>query len=427
MDESLADKLRSLGVQLGAQNIPRPSKREPSGFPIEAVLEGREQPTPYGPVFEMIHDFGLDYRHGIIGFDPHLKYRAISRWAKLSPIRDVPGGSENAELLLDQLVFLDTETSGLAGGTGTYVFLVGLGFFDHHGFHVLQIFLRDPASEEAFLSAIIQSLLGFQGIVSFNGKSFDIPLLNARFVLNQIATPFAGLPHIDLLGLARRLWRNRLSSRALKDLETEILQFSRTMDEVPGWMIPEIYFEYMRTGDARPMAGVFYHNAMDIVSLFALFHFCANFLENPLGDLAAPGLDLVAAARLYEEQDNIDLAIQIYQQSLIQGDLPLHFYLDTVHRFAVLYRKMGNWKQAVHLWKTAAAFDDLESIIELSKYHEHQERDYSTARSYLQQARTLLARMELPAWQKKSQESDLLHRLERIEKKALGHSSKTEK
>jgi uncharacterized protein YprB with RNaseH-like and TPR domain len=162
--------------------------------------------------------------------------------------------------------FIDTETTGLSGGTGTYAFLIGAGRFDGDDFHLAQFFLRDPYEEPAQLAALENFLAPCQAVVSFNGKAFDAPLLNARFTMHGWHSPLLDMSHIDLLHLARRLWRNRLPKRALIDLEAQILGAQRTEEDVPGWMVPQLYADYLRDGNPQPLKSVFYHNSMDILS-----------------------------------------------------------------------------------------------------------------------------------------------------------------
>ena len=272
--------------------------------------------------------------------------------------------------------------------------------------------MRDPGQEQALLAGLARFLAPFKTIVTFNGKSFDIPLLNSRHVMNAISSPFVGLPHIDLLPLARRLWRNRLPSRALKDLETAILGMARTEDEVPGWMIPELYYEYLRSGDARPLGGVIYHNAQDILSLGLLFNYMADMLEHPLTVAPQQGLDIIAVARLYEELHQTEQAVQLYEYGLGQG-LPLPFFLDTLKRYANLYRRQEQWEQAVTLWKKAADYHQVEACVELAKYHEHHERNIPEAIRWVDLAFACLEKIPNSALRADFQR-DLDHRLIRL-------------
>ncbi len=407
MSESLSDKLKSLGVQIGSQNLP-PAKPKAEKFPIESVLNGVDLTTAYGPSFMVENRLEMDYLHGDVVLLNEVNPHIISTWARIHDL---------GPALLDRVLFLDTETSGLAGGTGTYAFLIGLGFRTTQGFVVQQIFMRDPDQEPALLAALSEIVQPFEYVVTFNGKSFDVPLLNARHVMNGFTSPFPAMNHIDLLPLARRLWRGRLASRALKDLDFEILHVPRTQEEVPGWMIPDIYFDYLKTGDARPLANVFYHNSMDILSLAALFNVCSDLLFQPLQQKNVPGLDLVAVAHLFEELGEVESAVAVYEECLTRGDLPLPVYLETIQRYALLYRRQERWDEAVGLWTKAAGHGWLEAIIELAKYYEHQAKKYTLALQWTDEAISVTKRMDLPFWQKRGMLEELAHRRARLAKR----------
>src|SRR4030067_1036414 len=141
--------------------------------------------------------------------------------------------------------------------------------------------MRDPFEEPAMLLALEEFLAPCKTLVTFNGKSFDAPLLTTRYTLQGWPSPMGRMAHIDLLHLARRLWRDRLPSRTLSNLEVQILGAQRSEEEIPGWMIPQMYFDFLRDGDARPMKRVFYHNEMDVLSMAALLNLVVNLLENP--------------------------------------------------------------------------------------------------------------------------------------------------
>ncbi len=246
-----------------------------------------------------------------------------------------------ASLPLETMVFLDTETSGLAGGTGTYAFMVGVGRFEAGTFHVSQYFMRDPSEEAALLEALADYLAPAQALVTFNGKAFDAPLLATRYRLHACPVPFEECAHLDLLPLARRLWRDRLPSRALKYLEENVLMAPRTSEEVPGYEIPYLYFDYLRTADASPLQGVFYHNAMDIVALAALTGHVAAILHDPFAGGVQHGLDFVALGKLFEELGKWDLAARLYERGL-EGDLPEADFWEAMRRLSRLQRRRGD-------------------------------------------------------------------------------------
>ncbi|HQF62625.1 MAG TPA: ribonuclease H-like domain-containing protein [Anaerolineaceae bacterium] len=377
MAESLADKLKALGVQMGAPKI---QALPPQKLNVEEILglEAIRHQDDIAYVFK--ENYTSSHQHGIInlGSPTILQPEILTQWARTKPIN--PEG----------LIFLDTETTGLAGGTGTFAFLVGLGWWSDQGFELQQLFLREPAEEAALLNYLEEQIRRFEGVVTFNGKSFDAPLLNARYTINSLQSPLKGIDHIDLLHLSRRIWRNRLADRSLGNLEEQILRISRSAEEIPGWMVPEIYIEYLRTGDPAPLKGVFYHNAMDILSLAALYVYLVNFLEAPSRMDAPQGLDMMAVARLYEELGYIPQALTLYDTCL-STELPKEFMEQALLRFASIYRRERQWTSAVRLWERAAGeLGSIAACVELAKFYEHCDRNKTAALEWTERAEGLL-------------------------------------
>lgn len=403
--ESLSDRLKSLGVQIGAQNLkPRAEKNH---FPIEDVIDGEDIATPLGSVYQVTQDYDFHYQHGLVHFDAPLSLDLLREWGKAAPEKTSR---------IDQLIFLDTETTGLAGGAGTFAFLVGLGIWNPEGFRLVQLFMRSPAEEPAMLAVLSRIVNPFTTVVTFNGKSFDIPLLNSRHLINSMITPFTDMAHLDLLPLARRLWRNRLPSRALGDLERDILGVARTGEEIPGWMVPQMYVEYLQSGDARPMKGVLYHNAMDILSLAALLHYDAHLLERPMEIQPNQGSDLVAIAQLYEEMGYLEKSIDLYEAGLNAG-LPRPIFIQTLHRYADIYRKREAWPNAISLWERATEFQDISAAIELAKHFEHHDRSPQKALRWTEDAISWLPILPLRPSERRYWKEELTHRRDRLVKK----------
>jgi len=403
--ETLSDKLKSLGVQLGAEHLkPRLPTRRPN--PIEEVVEGVVIASSLGNTFVVQRDFDASYWHGCQVLCTQTDPAILAEWNRSHSLSRTP---------LNRFVFLDTETSGLAGGTGTFAFLIGLGFHTESGFRVVQLFMQDPSLEPALLNTLGSFINQFEAVVTYNGKAFDLPILKTRHILNGFDSPFESLQSVDLLHLTRRLWRNRLPSRALKDIEAWILDYGRTEEEVPGWMIPELYFDYLHTGDARPLSGVFYHNSTDILSLAALFNFINSMLSEPDLEKIPYGLDLIAIAKLYEDLGHYARAIKLYEEGLKAG-LPEEFYVQTLMRFAQLYRRQSKWEEAVGLWQQASHYQSFEACVELAKFYEHRARDYTKAHTW-----ALMALNCLPSKSSatvRALRQNVEYRLNRIAKKA---------
>jgi uncharacterized protein len=240
--------------------------------------------------------------------------------------------------------------------------------------------------------------------------------------MNGIPQPFDTMQHIDLLPVARKLWRNRLASRALKSLEVDILGLSRSSEEVPGYLIPEMYFDYLCSGDARPLSGIFYHNGMDILSLAALFNFINDLLADPLCTQSIDSLDLVAIARMHEELENVELAVSLYERAISQG-LPRPFFIQTLERFAQLYRRRGNYEGALELWrKSVLEYQQVEAGVELAKYYEHRQRDYGEAIYWTQAALELAQKVDKPPSVRRILKKELQHRLDRLVRKKMANS-----
>ena len=200
---------------------------------------------------------------------PHGLSQAWPGDADRRALTTLSGDPELEDFELERALFVDTETTGLAGGTGTYAFLVGCGWVEDGALRVEQYFMRDHADEPAMMAHLARLIARFDWTVSFNGKSFDLPLLRTRFIMNRRRTALDALGALDLLHVARRLWRYQLPRRDLGTLEREILGVERELD-VPSHEIPDIYFRYLRTGDARELVPVVAHNRVDMVSMAAL-------------------------------------------------------------------------------------------------------------------------------------------------------------
>jgi hypothetical protein len=216
--------------------------------------------------------------------------------------------------------------------------------------------------------------------------------------------------------LARRLWRDRLPSRALKFLEENVLAAPRTSEEVPGYEIPYLYFDYLRSRDARPLKGVFYHNAMDVVAMAALLAHVAAILADPFSEMVEHGLDVVALAKLYEDMGQWDMAARLFERGL-EMELPEADFWLAVQRLSRLQKRRGDLETAVGLWERAAGQGHVYAHVELAKYHEHQRRDYIQAIKWTHSAVELVSTLDIPRYIYNHWMEELTHRLERLDEK----------
>jgi tetratricopeptide (TPR) repeat protein len=233
--------------------------------------------------------------------------------------------------------------------------------------------------------------------------------------MNGITPPLERLEHLDVLQIARKLWRDRLPSRALQELEKDVVRYHRTSQEVPGWLIPQLYFNYLTTGEAAPLAGVFYHNARDLLTLAALYSHIAEMLKDPTGDAVRYGLDLAAIARLYEGMGKIEQAAALYERCLDDGDMPEVFFLKTMGRYAALCRRSGDWQTAAALWQKAAERGEMTACIELSKYYEHRARNDTEALRWAKASLEILDSMRAFPGAFRAAEKEIQRRIGRLQ------------
>ena len=279
-----------------------------------------------------------------------------------------------------RLIFLDTETTGLAGGTGTCAFLIGIGNVEGMKFVVRQFFLRDYPEEKALLESLAEALADCDGLVTFNGKTFDVPLLETRYALARMKSPLERLVHFDALHPSRRLWKLRLESCKLTVLEEAILGIAREGD-VPGSEIPAIYFDYLRSGDARGLQPVFYHNALDVVSLAALTVELARTLgEGGAESLESP-LDLFSLSRILGSAGSKEKSITTCRQALAVG-LPQQIESLALKHLAAEFKRQRQHESAVEFWLELSRREPplaVEALEELAMHYEHRLRNLEQA------------------------------------------------
>ena len=309
-------------------------------------------------------------------------------------------------------VFLDTETTGLSGGTGTYAFLIGLGICAEDCLHVVQLFLAGPAWERAWLDAVENELPRGCGLVTYNGRAFDLPLLLTRCTLARRVPSWRYAPHMDLLLLARHFYRGRLASCSLSSIEQNVLGLRRSGEDVPGSEIPWMYTRFLRDSDATPLRGVFYHNTLDIVSLAVLQRRIAAMASGDCGCAA----DMVRAGDLWAAKGCADKARETWKAAL-------EFTRDrhvALLRLAENERAAGNYRAAYGYYKESLATErrPVRTLETMAKIEEHRFRAPSAALAHAREALQWLERHRI--FKDKNWEADrasLRRRIERLERK----------
>lgn len=311
------------------------------------------------------------------------------------------------EIPADQLLFFDTETTGLSGGAGTLAFLVGMAWVAGDRLCVEQLFLRDFPGEGEFLEALAERLSRHRLFLSFNGRAFDTHILRNRFLLNRRQLEIG--PQNDLLYWARRLWRRTLGDCSLGNIEREILGVRRLQD-VPGFEVPGIYLEYLRTGQPGRLALVMEHNLQDVLSLVRLFDVIAGLLADA-PPVAALRADTTALGRYLLDRGH-DRGLELLETSFRQRD-------EAAGRLLSLhYKRLGQWDEAVTVWKRI--LEEKESLfaaVELAKYLEHRRRRHEEALEWVRRA--LSWRLPLGP----SARRELQRRQARLERKVRGGSN----
>lgn len=308
-------------------------------------------------------------------------------------------------------LFFDLETTGLAGGAGTYAFLVGCGWFDGGSFHTRQFFLSDFGAERALLDAVAEAADAAGTVVTYNGKSFDLPLMETRFVLHRRQTPFARLSHVDMLHPARRLWRGDESGCRLTSLEQILCGYHREGD-VPGFEIPARYFRYVRSGDARPLEAVLEHNRLDLIALACVTARAAQMLDE--GPASARGArEALGLGQLYERHGLLREARACFVQACAFDADAVR--IEALRALAIVSRRLRCHDDAAAAWRQLLESPDCpEPIVReaseaLAVHHEHRARNLSAARALTLRSLTCqgtMAKREL-----------LQHRLARLDRK----------
>jgi uncharacterized protein YprB with RNaseH-like and TPR domain len=345
---------------------PATSNQPPDEYPWQEVE------TTHGRHFETEKLYERHRRHGSIG---------------ITDLEDLPSdllhpisNGEIPNVPVSKWCFLDTETTGLAGGSGTYAFLIGVGRIAKDGFRVRQFFMREFGEEASQLSALQEHLKQFEVLITYNGRTFDQPLLETRYRMVRQRPPFSTLPHLDLLFGARRLWKLRFDSCRLVDLENQILGLERQGD-LPGELIPYFYFEYLRTQEIFRLVPIFHHNATDILTLACLTAIVPWAFHAPEKAQFTHGAEMVGLARWWRQAGNPENALALFRQAVDRG-LPDDLMFRTLWDMALIEKKLGREHAALPVFTELAGARNpwrAAALEELAKYFEHRERNYAMA------------------------------------------------
>ena len=313
---------------------------------------------------------------------------------------------------LHRLLFLDTETTGLSGGAGTYAFEIGIGLLTERGLTVRQLVMPDMPGERKMLLEVADLARTHDILVTFNGKSFDIPLLESRMVMNGIRPCLSGLPHLDLLHVCRRIYRLRLKRCTLRSLEEAVLGKKRE-DDLPGSEAPERYFQYLRTGEYALLREVLRHNEEDVIALAQLMgHVCSVFRD--------PGRirydeDLYSVARTLEKSGKAERAAGCYRL-LQRGKMAP----QACYRLAYGCKRRGEWRQMeeICLEMIRSGQNGIWPYTEMAKHCEHAEKDYARALKYAADGmNALLDRMPPDGVSPEKELISIRRRIERLQRK----------
>ena len=401
--QSTKEKLQSL-ISLTVQ----PARGRPGR---EAPKETVVRKAPTLRIFE--NPYPLEVRYGRItlasglGFDPDLVGRLLR-----GPGRDDEPGAFD----LGKALFIDLETTGLAGGTGTLPFLVGMGFYRDDRFQVVQHFLEDPAAEGEFIDGLRRFFeeMDFRCLVTYNGKLFDLPLLETRFILQRTPFPLADMPHLDFLFAARTLWKHKHDSCRLSHLAREVVRADR-LEDIPSAEIPVRYFEYLRTGDFSLIEPILYHNQEDILSLLGIVISGLNLIVAREGaaesEEPADAMDLYGAGRFFERAGDVETSVLYYERAL-RGELSRETAVAARQRLSAHFKRAKDFERAVALWREMTEADQLASFRELAIYYEHRANDFEKALGLAEEGLALARREASDVLRE-----DFRHRIERLKAK----------
>jgi uncharacterized protein YprB with RNaseH-like and TPR domain len=363
---------------------------------VAETLDGDVIESPSGPCVVIDRFYPADHCHGTVRIGD-VRGLALSTRPELTLVGGIPSSGNSAP---SPLLFVDLETTGLAGGAGTYAFLVGCAYFEPHGFRIRQYFLGAFQHERTLLNEIDGLVRRSAGLVSYNGKSFDVPVLETRFQFNRLAPPFEGYAHVDMLHVARRFWRSApaapgawpdTDSCRLSTLE-RLLFGVRRVGDVQGFEIPNRYFDYVRSGNAERLEPVFEHNRLDLLSLAMVTARALQVLEDAPARCTS-ARESLAAGRILEGVGRLDDAERCFADAIDRsrserGAAAGSVRADAMRHLALRYRRSARFSEAADLWRAIVVEREATPIVRrealeaLAIHFEHRARNLSEAHRF---------------------------------------------
>lgn len=346
-------------------------------------------------------------RHSLANKHGHI---ALEQLVKTAPALSAISANQT-DVTCENMLFFDTETTGLGIGAGNVPFMLGFGYFRDDEFVIEQCVMRNPGDEPAMLHYFQGVLAQYTHLVTYNGRTFDWPVLKNRFIMNRMSLDDVHIAHMDFLYPARSLWRRVLPSCSLGTVEGERLGVNRE-DDVPGSMAPTLYLQYLSSGDASPLEGVFRHNEADLLSLAGLATLLSGVL---LGSLTLTRMSSEEVLRLgmwFDKLGRTQLADQAYDELLKRPTPSIRTQLLTL---ADIMKRRRRYQDAVRLWQETVKQGVLRSepYIELAMYYEHHAKDFACALNYAEQAKEHVLRRRTMAGPISAKQREALSEIDR--------------
>ncbi len=400
---SLRDRMHRL-KSTSLDRIKEPEHKE-EGSEWENIGAHIEKVEGFGSFILRKRFYSLDYQHG------HYNLGELNGNAEsLSAIC----GDFEEKLNYKQMFFMDTETTGLGVGAGNVAFMIGFGYYTDTQFVVEQGFIRNPSEELALLCYLQEKIADYTHLVSYNGRTFDWPIIRNRYIMNRMKLIDAHLKHIDLLYPSRALWRNSLPSCRLGTVEQEKLNLNR-VEDVPGSLAPSLYFQYLSCKDTKVMEGVFEHNEQDILTLASLSVHYAKALHGEIDLHALDAEELYRMGVWLEKMGEPDLSESAFELLLQRPTIEILSYLIPL---AELYKKRKNDTLSIHLWervlevKQGSSYAIVEASIELAKFYEHRLKNLEKALHYAEVAKQRTA-LRLSLFRGDPKQREVVHKIEK--------------